>query len=627
MADFYPPSHHTYYNKQNMRRTAPSGTSRETFPAEVSKVERFPSAPQQSRLQKLQANFQYKVMKEKEAKMIDMYERQQYQALQKISSKQPAEKGMVRDFFRERRLIEQGTVQSNIPTRDDHFNRMKSKVQQQREAHMRQDLSKMHAREDLSRKPPAGLDRAKPLAPLKHRSTVHNMNISQHRFTENTDEHIPNRNTTKEVFTKKKLKKTNSVTKLPKRYSQETTEESSDEDPPYTREPRSHNKWEQNPYEKTAGFVGNRKKIISEIKEDRYQKKVAAPRKREEKLSDFQKWQMDQDLEREQRLSKLRKQKQHDDENMFDFNQFEETNWTRNDVKKRSKKEKNTKVEHDRQKQIDIIKQKEKELQEIIAKQEAELKKIKESYMSDEYASPRQFNDSHSIKPQTKTTKKPSEKSESVPYYTPPKTKKPDKVRRPLIKETTANYHRKQPHGYHDEEEEDEESMEPNIKVSYDIVGALQESDQVSSLKLQACNACGRKFAEDRLAKHSVICRKTSTKKRKTFDMAKQRTAGTECEQYVKNGHHLKSEPTPKKSNWKRKHEDFVRTVRDARLVQAHIAKGGKASDLPPPPPSDNSDYKECPYCKRKFNPSTAERHIPKCKDIKSRPKPPSKRR
>jgi hypothetical protein len=56
-------------------------------------------------------------------------------------------------------------------------------------------------------------------------------------------------------------------------------------------------------------------------------------------------------------------------------------------------------------------------------------------------------------------------------------------------------------------------------------------------------------------------------------------------------------------------------------------AQGGNVLDLPPPPPSENPDYVKCPYCERKFNPATAERHIPKCKDIKARPAPPKSKR
>lgn len=43
------------------------------------------------------------------------------------------------------------------------------------------------------------------------------------------------------------------------------------------------------------------------------------------------------------------------------------------------------------------------------------------------------------------------------------------------------------------------------------------------------------------------------------------------------------------------------------------MAKGGKLSDLPPPPPSTNPDYIQCPHCGRRFNEAAAERHIPKC--------------
>lgn len=40
---------------------------------------------------------------------------------------------------------------------------------------------------------------------------------------------------------------------------------------------------------------------------------------------------------------------------------------------------------------------------------------------------------------------------------------------------------------------------------------------------MAACSICGRNFNEDRLEKHEVICKKTKTKKRKVFDVTKQR--------------------------------------------------------------------------------------------------------
>lgn len=69
----------------------------------------------------------------------------------------------------------------------------------------------------------------------------------------------------------------------------------------------------------------------------------------------------------------------------------------------------------------------------------------------------------------------------------------------------------------------------------------------------------------------------------------------------------------PKKNNWRQKHEDFIRAIRSAKQVQQHIANGGKLSDLPPPPPSENPDFVQCPHCNRRFNEAAAERHIPKC--------------
>ena len=50
------------------------------------------------------------------------------------------------------------------------------------------------------------------------------------------------------------------------------------------------------------------------------------------------------------------------------------------------------------------------------------------------------------------------------------------------------------------------------------------DADGPSNLDLVPCGICGRKFAEERLAKHTVICQKSSSKKRKVFDMTKKRT-------------------------------------------------------------------------------------------------------
>ncbi|XP_053681804.1 uncharacterized protein LOC128732555 isoform X2 [Sabethes cyaneus] len=153
---------------------------------------------------------------------------------------------------------------------------------------------------------------------------------------------------------------------------------------------------------------------------------------------------------------------------------------------------------------------------------------------------------------------------------------------------------------------------------------------------LTRCDICSRNFADDRIDKHREICKKTKSKKRKVFDTTKHRVAGTEAEKYVakkKTGTTVSkksvssvSGPGPagaRKSDWRRKHEEFIQAIRAAKEMQAHLAKGGKLSDLPPPPPSENPDYIQCPHCSRRFNQTAAERHIPKCATmLHNKPKP-----
>ncbi|XP_046659050.1 zinc finger C2HC domain-containing protein 1C-like isoform X1 [Homalodisca vitripennis] len=147
---------------------------------------------------------------------------------------------------------------------------------------------------------------------------------------------------------------------------------------------------------------------------------------------------------------------------------------------------------------------------------------------------------------------------------------------------------------------------------------------------LVACKTCDRSFAPDRIQAHTEICAKTSRKKRKPFDPSKQRIKGTELEQYSVRKRPSQPPPSLAKSNWRKKHEEFISNIRAAKQAQAHVAKGGKLSDLPPPPPMDTSDLIPCPHCKRKFNEAAAERHIPKCANMlhnKPKPGPPAKGR
>jgi len=140
---------------------------------------------------------------------------------------------------------------------------------------------------------------------------------------------------------------------------------------------------------------------------------------------------------------------------------------------------------------------------------------------------------------------------------------------------------------------------------------------------LVACKHCQRNFAEDRVEKHEEICVKTSQKKRKAFDMTKARVKGTDAAKFVKSAAQLKAKEAKgqKQADWRKKREEFINTLRAAKEAQRYVKAGGNLKDLPPPPPMDTSDYIQCPHCQRRFAEAAAERHIPKCKDIKSNKK------
>ncbi|XP_048210506.1 zinc finger C2HC domain-containing protein 1B [Perognathus longimembris pacificus] len=133
--------------------------------------------------------------------------------------------------------------------------------------------------------------------------------------------------------------------------------------------------------------------------------------------------------------------------------------------------------------------------------------------------------------------------------------------------------------------------------------------------ELFPCEVCGRCFAADVLTRHGPICRKVFNKKRIPFNSLKQRLQGTDIPT-VKKAPQSKSQPV-KKSNWRQQHEDFINAIQSAKQCMLAMKEG---RPLPPPPaPTINPDYIQCPYCMRRFNETAAKRHINFCKDQSSR--------
>ncbi|XP_031439681.1 zinc finger C2HC domain-containing protein 1A isoform X2 [Clupea harengus] len=140
---------------------------------------------------------------------------------------------------------------------------------------------------------------------------------------------------------------------------------------------------------------------------------------------------------------------------------------------------------------------------------------------------------------------------------------------------------------------------------------------------LTPCKICGRTFFSKILKKHTPICQKAAAKRRRVFDSSRQRAEGTDIP--VVKPLKPKAEPPKKQSNWRRKHEDFIATIRAAKGLTQVMKDGGPLP--PPPPPSYDPDYIQCQYCQRRFAESAADRHIKFCKEqaarISNKAKPP----
>ncbi|CAJ1082389.1 zinc finger C2HC domain-containing protein 1A [Xyrichtys novacula] len=141
---------------------------------------------------------------------------------------------------------------------------------------------------------------------------------------------------------------------------------------------------------------------------------------------------------------------------------------------------------------------------------------------------------------------------------------------------------------------------------------------------LVQCNICQRSFFPKVLEKHTKICQKAASKRRKVFDSSRQRAEGTDISTLkpIKprsqgSSSTVKPEPPKKQSNWRKKHEDFIATIRAAKGVTQAMKDGGPLP--PPPPPTYDPDYVQCPYCQRRFNESAADRHIKFCQEQAAR--------
>ncbi|XP_033988387.1 zinc finger C2HC domain-containing protein 1A isoform X1 [Trematomus bernacchii] len=152
----------------------------------------------------------------------------------------------------------------------------------------------------------------------------------------------------------------------------------------------------------------------------------------------------------------------------------------------------------------------------------------------------------------------------------------------------------------------------------------FEDGEAPSGEELIQCNTCKRCFFPKVLGKHAKICQKSAAKRRKVFDSGRQRAEGTDIptlkpikpksQSSTSSG---KAEPLKKPSNWRKKHEDFIATIRAAKGIDQVLKDGGP---LPPPPPATyDPDYVQCPFCQRRFNEGAADRHMKFCQEQAAR--------
>ncbi|XP_043475057.1 uncharacterized protein LOC122506798 isoform X3 [Leptopilina heterotoma] len=150
----------------------------------------------------------------------------------------------------------------------------------------------------------------------------------------------------------------------------------------------------------------------------------------------------------------------------------------------------------------------------------------------------------------------------------------------------------------------------------------MEDDEDVPSILLP-CAICARTFAPKSLEKHAKICEKSSIKKRKPFDSAKQRIQGTELEEFLpkqENKRSYQDERIPRtKSSWKLTHDEFLRTIRAARGEPTEVITRQSTNQITSGAPTRANEKGICPTCYRQFGIKAYERHVAWCKERSTR--------
>ncbi|KRT81805.1 hypothetical protein AMK59_5554 [Oryctes borbonicus] len=148
-----------------------------------------------------------------------------------------------------------------------------------------------------------------------------------------------------------------------------------------------------------------------------------------------------------------------------------------------------------------------------------------------------------------------------------------------------------------------------------------EEAGTSLELELLPCVICGRTFLPAPLAKHTRVCERNATRKRKIFDSLKQRVEGTDLAPFHQKSYLKKSDASPlpkseaRQSKWKEKHIELVNAIRAAKGTSSSMPSTlGKRSSTTLGTPT----HERCPSCDRQFGPKAFDRHVEWCKEKKT---------
>ncbi|KAJ8308556.1 hypothetical protein KUTeg_013430 [Tegillarca granosa] len=411
-----------------------------------------------SRLQQLQADYQQKLMREKQQKLLQMYEDNQQRTMNRLQSK-----GLVRDFFNERRTLESNLNQQGMkqmPSINQHY--------KQRKLHQPENFNEQWVRR-----------------PNQRQNSYSKMYTQRHgrpwtKASQKTENNYNDEYTPKSA---------------PVIQTRHSPAESNDSTPPPN----------------LAQIKSLQKQKIHLKRQKTMENKSGRPPKPpvQQKMTDFQKWQMEQDNARTERLKQL-----HGNENE-DFENTEDSG-----------------LDSDEKDELQAeIERKQKELMAKIAEQEAELERIRRERQEEEeeYNPPDNRSRSNYNKPENSSRSQYNRANNNSRTQnnrvepTPPPQPKPVKVVRKQPQRQSPPIL-------------DYNNSHPNQKLNtdtsvYDQAALDPDAYPDSRINLAPCPNCGRKFDSERLRKHRAACGNV-TKKRKVMDPSKMRVQGTDFEKY-----------------------------------------------------------------------------------------------